>query len=123
MGMSGMLGKPQLGNRVTGERGGCSRALTSGREDSHPVMNQGPFCDRREAQQAISLRDVGQDPPLAGPSSQMGRAKRQQRPGRPGDHRERGGKKKSKMYVQLSNPAHGALLRTDDKILLGSFCT
>ena len=85
MGMSGMLGKPQLGNRVTGERGGCSRALTSGCEDSHPVMNQGPFCDRTEAQQAISLRDVGQDPPLAGPSSQMGRAKRQQRPGRPGE--------------------------------------
>lgn len=30
MGMSGMLGKPQLGKSVTGERGGCSRALTSG---------------------------------------------------------------------------------------------
>ena len=85
MGMSSMLGKPQLGKSVTGERGGCSRALTSGREDSHPVMTQGSFCDRTEAQQAISLRDVEWDPPLAGPSSQMGRAKRQQRPGSPRD--------------------------------------
>lgn len=123
MGMSGMLGKPQLGKSVTGERGGCSRALTSGREDSHPVMTQGSFCDRTEAQQAISLRDVEWDPPLAGPSSQMGGAKRQQRPGSPRDHRERGGKKKSKMDVQLSNPAHRALLRADDKILLCSCCT
>lgn len=76
MGMSGMLGKPQLGKSVTGERGGCSRALTSGREDSHPVMTQGSFCDRTEAQQAISLKDVEWDPPLAGPSSQMGGAKK-----------------------------------------------
>ena len=117
------MGKPQLGKRVTGKRGGCGRALTSGREDGHPVMTQGPFCDRTEAQQAISLRDVGRDPPLTGPSSQMGRAKRQQRPGSPGDRRARGGKKKSKMDIQLSNPAHRALLRTDDKTLLGSCCT
>lgn len=70
---------------------------------SHPVMTQGSFCDRTEAQQAISLKDVEWDPPLAGcPSSQMGGAKGSRRPGSPRDHRERSGKKKSKMDVQLS---------------------
>lgn len=84
-------------------------------------MLQGPFCHRKGAWHSTTPRDAEQGQP-PGPQLSIRSSKRQPRQGIPGDPREGGGKKKSKMMFSFPTQLMELYSKRSDKTFLGSCC-